>query len=435
MRLELLDINEFIVKNKLKPVTTVRLYEKVGKTDPAGLFSEEIFGRFGSTDRRKNFAYIDLKTKIIHPEVYSVVTGLDTMVSKLLTNKSKYSVDKTGMLVEDQEKGSSGIDYFISIYKKLDLDKFKKNKPKNVKFLKDNKEKIFIDKFLVLPAGIRDLAISKTSKQTIVQFSDLSELYGSLIRHTNALGSDIKNLPEEIKSPIIEQIQKTILEINNWIKNRLKGKSGLIRGGLLRKVIDYSGRLVITTDHNLPLGTVGLPWTVVLKLYEPFAINYIIKKDRNALMSIQHMMRMDSAPDVNDLKRLFKAIIDKPEIIPNEMVDYFFNVANEVVKNKTILYKRDPVNSRSSWLAGNIRVDREGVSLCLNPLDLDRIGGDHDGDAVAVVALFTREAQQEAKEKMHPKYADSMWTNVTTVSKSPYIITLDAATSIYSATK
>jgi len=37
MKLQLLDIDEFIKKNDLKPVTTVRLYEKVGKTDPAGL--------------------------------------------------------------------------------------------------------------------------------------------------------------------------------------------------------------------------------------------------------------------------------------------------------------------------------------------------------------------------------------------------------------
>jgi len=90
------------------------------------------------------------------------------------------------------------------------------------------------------------------------------------------------------------------------------------------------------------------------------------------------MLKMDSPPDVNDLKRLFKAAIDKPEIIPPDMVDYFVHVAESIVKDKNVLYKRDPVNSRSSWLAGNVRVDREGISLRLNPLDLVRVGGDHD---------------------------------------------------------
>jgi len=344
MKLELLDINKFVEEHKLQPITTVRLYEKPGKTDPTGLFSEQIFGRFGSSERRKRFAYIDLKVKIIHPEAFQIITGLNSSVSKLLTNKSKYTVSDSGELIEDLETGQSGIDYFISIFDKIDIDKFEKYKSKNVKFIKTNKSKIFIDKFIVLPAGVRDLSVSKTSNQTIVSFAELSELYTTLIRHTHVLGTNIKILPDEIKNPIIEQIQKTVLEINNWIKNRLKGKSGLIRGGLLRKVVDYSGRLVITTDHNIPLGYVGLAWPVVLKLYEPFAINRILKRDRNMLKSIQFMLKSDTEIGVSDLKKLFAVIIDKPETIPEDMVDYFMGVAEEIVKDKVIIYKRDPVN-------------------------------------------------------------------------------------------
>jgi DNA-directed RNA polymerase beta' subunit len=345
MKLELLDINKYVEDNKLKPVTTIRLYEKVEKTDPNGLFSEEIFGRFGSSERRKRFSHIDLKVTIIHPEAFPIITGLDSTISKLLTDKAKYTLDKDGNLIEDPEKGSSGIDYFISIFKKIDFDKFKKTRPKNVAFIKNNKDKIFIDKYLVLPAGIRDLSISKTSNQTLVNFSDLSELYTNLIRYTNALGTDVKLLPEEIKKPILDQIHKTVLETNNWIKNRLKGKSGLIRGGLLRKVVDYSGRLIVTTDNTLPLGTVGLSWPVVLKLYEPFAINHILKRDKNMLRSIQYMLKSETEVDVSDLRKLFAAAINKPEIIPEDMIDYFVHVAEDVVKDKVVIYKRDPVNS------------------------------------------------------------------------------------------
>lgn len=433
MKLELLDINKYVQDNKLMPVSTIRLYEKPEHTDPNGLFSEELFGKFGSSERRRRFAFINLKINIIHPEAYPLIAGLDTSVSKLLGNKATYKVDKEGTLVEDAA-GSSGADYFISIFNKLDLDKFK-NRPKNVTFVKKNKDKIFIDKYLVLPAGIRDLSISKTSKQTIVNFSDLSELYTNLIRYTNALGSDYKTLPEEIKKPITEQVQKTVLEINNWIKNRLKGKSGLIRGGLMSKVIDYSGRLIITTDNTLPLGMVGLHWAVVLKLFEPFAINHILKRDRNMLKSIQYLLKSDTDIDVVDLKKLFAAAIDKPEIIPSDMVEYFVHVAEEVTKDKLVIYKRDPVENRDSWLAANIRVKREGITMSLNPLDLERTGADHDGDAMCIVALFTKEAQAEAKTKMHPKYAKSMWTYITSSNQCPYSMTLDAMTAVYAATK
>ncbi len=340
MKLKLLDIDEFITKNKLKEVTTVRLYEKVGKTDPNGLFSEEIFGRFGSAERRKTFAYVNLKTKLIHPEAYSIVSGLDTNISKLLQNKGKYSLSATGEVIEDAS-GNSGIGYLVSIFDKINLDKYKKNKPENVKFIKENKNKIFIDKFILLPAGIRDLAVSKTSGQTIVNFSDLSEFYGSLIRNIKYFAPE---LPDDIKVPIMEQIQHTLLDTNNWIKSRMKGKSGLIRGGLLRKTTDYSARLVITTDHTLKLGTVGLPWQVVLKLYEPFAINYILKKDSSALGIIQQFLKSEVPPDVNDLKRLFASLISKPNIVSEQLKQYFIHVAEEIVDGKVVIYKRDPVN-------------------------------------------------------------------------------------------
>jgi len=73
--------------------------------------------------------------------------------------------------------------------------------------------------------------------------------------------------------------------------------------------------------------------------------------------------------------------------------------------------------------------------MALNPLDLPRTGADHDGDTMCVMALFTKEAQDEARTKMHPKYSKSLWTSVTSANKCPYSITLDAATAIYAATK
>jgi len=432
MRLELLDIDEFIQKKKLKQITTVRLYEKIGKLEPSGLFSEEIFGKFGSTDRRHNFGYVDLKVKIIHPEVYPIINGLDTTISKLIGNKARYIIDKDGFLIESPTNGSSGIRFFINNYDKINMTKFKRSEVLN--FLKKNINKIFIDKYIILPAGIRDIVPSQT-KQNVINFAELSEMYGNLIRHTNVLGSDIESLPEEIVIPIIEQIQKTVIEINTWIKDRLNGKFGLIRGGLLKKVIDYSGRLVIITDNNLLLGTIGLPWQVVLKLYEPFAINYILKKDKNILPNIQYLLKMNEQPDVDDLKRLFKTLIDSPDIITPDMLNYFTYVANEIVKDKYVIYKRDPVNDRSHWMSANIRVDKNSTSMMINPFDLDKCGGDHDGDTMCILPLFTKEAQQEAKEKMHPQYTKSSWVNVILSSKCPYKITGDAAVAIYAATK
>jgi hypothetical protein len=86
-------------------------------------------------------------------------------------------------------------------------------------------------------------------------------------------------------------------------------------------------------------------------------------------------------------------------------------------------------------LAANIRVDKDGFVLKINPLDCPRIGGDFDGDAIAIYPLFTKEAISEAKEKMHPQHTKSMWVNPASVNRCPYSIELDAASTIYTITK
>jgi len=59
---------------------------------------------------------------------------------------------------------------------------------------------------------------------------------------------------------------------------------------------------------------------------------------------------------------------------------------------------------------------------------------DHDGDAVAVYPLFTKEATEEAKIKMHPQFSRSVWQESRTQNTAGYEINLDAATAIYNAT-
>jgi len=38
-----------------------------------------------------------------------------------------------------------------------------------------------------------------------------------------------------------------------------------------------------------------------------------------------------------------------------------------------------PVENRNSYVAGNVRVERDGFAMSLNPLELKRNGADYDG--------------------------------------------------------
>ncbi len=427
MQLKLSNINAVIENEKLKQVKTTRMYSRNIQVD--GLFSEEIFGKFGSSERKKTFGYIDLQTKIIHPESYQhIFTSLNSDITKYILNKQKYVIEK-GILVPDEEKGLSGVYNFIKIFDQLDLAAIK-NKNQEIQFIKNNINKLFINKWLVIPAGVRDIQLIQGTNKSQIQYTELNELYENLIRNTNLFSS--LSTPE-LSESLTQVIQKNVIEINSWLKERLKGKGGLIRGGLLRKVVDYSGRLVITTDNTLEVGEIGLPWQVVLRLYEPFAIN-IIMKDNDYLSLIQNFLKSDTKVDTFTLKQFIKKLNNKPSIVTPLLKDYFIEVAKIIVKDKVILYKRDPVENRNSYVAGHIRVESDGFVMSLNPLELKRNGADHDGDAMAVFPLYTKEANEEAKRKMHPKYSKSVWYDSVSNTGIGYSIQLDASTAIYNAT-
>lgn len=242
MQLKLLDINKFITQNKCLQVksTSTLMFGKSGNIDPNGLFSEEIFGRIGSMERRKRFGYIDLKTKIIHPEVYNFINGLSSDIYKILLGKVKYSITKDGSLEEDPENGFTGIYEFIKNFDKLDLDKFSKSDGKNnllIKFLKENKKLIFIDKILVIPAGNRDIQFNKQSGTTNIQYSEISNFYSNLLKQTQMIPDDMEFLDEELVVSIVQNIQKNANDINDWITERIKGKGGVIRGGVRQSSI------------------------------------------------------------------------------------------------------------------------------------------------------------------------------------------------------
>ncbi len=432
MKLQILNIEEFVKKNSLKQITSTNIYQKGNELDIDGLFSEEIFGRLGSQERRKKFGYIELKGKFIHPEAYKILCSVDTNLSKLINNKSKF-IFQNGIVVESEE-GDTGLLYFINNINKIKWEKFSK-KPKNIKFIKNNIDDLIISKYLVLPAGIRDIQTSVSTGKTMIQYSEISNLYKTLIQQIKILPEDNTLLDEEFVKPMIQQTQNTLLEINNWFKKRMKGKQGLLRGSLTKKVIDYSGRFIITTDHTLELGYVGMPFQQVLKLYEPFALHYILKTDKSGLGLIQNFLKSDNPPDNNEIKRFFTKLTEDSFVIDQQLKQYLVTVAKEITRDRVILYKRDPVENRESWIASNIRVDEEGYSVYLNPMDLPRLGADHDGDQCAFIPLFTNESIKEAKEKMHPRYSKSMWTSVTNISSCPYTIELDAAAAIYASTK
>lgn len=436
MKLKLLDIERFIERNNIKEVTSSKSHLGGGRetVDPKGLFSEEIFGRTGSRQRKNTFGFVNLNATVIHPNVYPIFTSLNTDLTKLILEKGSYKIEN-GELLSDEE-GGSGIIFFIENFDKIDfsklIEKDKAKKEKSVEFIKNNKDKVFINKFLILPAGIRDIQISRTTGKAMIQYADIVNMYQRLIQQASHI---VPDSPPEIAEFSIKNIQRLVLDINNWIKDQIKGKRGIIRGGILKKVTDYSARMVITPDPKLKLGYVGVPWQIVLKLFEPFTLNYLTKKDDSGMPLIKKYMKIEGHMDFNDLKRFLSRINSDPDTVVGELERYLINVAKEITKDRVLVYKRDPAENRDSWISAYIRVDEKGHVFKTNSLDLNKNGGDYDGDAVSVFSVLTEEAQEQAKRTMNPRHSKSTWVPTSNAGKISYGLTLDASTAVYAATK
>jgi DNA-directed RNA polymerase beta' subunit len=374
MKLNLIDIDDFIKTRSIKEITSTQHFTGGGrdKLEPKGLFSEEIFGRLGDRKRKVAFGYINLKTKFIHPEAFPIFAAISPDMGKLLSGKVPYILEEDGTIKEDPS-GETGIFFIVKHLDKLNLDKMvKAGREDRVEFVKNNKDIILIDKYLVMPAGIRDIKLTQKNNKAMYQYSEITDLYTRLLRQTNSIIGDISLLPSEIVSPMVDSIQATLRDINIWIKNRMKGKQGLIRSGMLKKVVDYSARMIITPDPTLKLGYVGVPWHIVLKLYEPYTIHNLLTKNREMLPNVQKYIDAESM-DINEIRRFISNVNNDPYSVSEEFKESLITLAKDATKDKVLVYKRDPAENRDSWQASYIRVDGTGFVMKVKSFDVSRI--------------------------------------------------------------
>ena len=429
MRLELLDINNFIITNKLQPVTSTNMFSVNGISfDPNGLWSEEIFGRMGSKDRRSIFGYINLNTYIINPILYSLLFTITPDIKNVILSNKKY-VFKKNNLIED-ENGDTGLIFFYKILKDItfvDLIKNKKEKKELAQYLDTVNHLIMVDKILVLPAGDRDLSMTKAISKQIR--SPVNNLYESTI----SLSSQILiQTDEEMKNIFTTYIQKNALQILTWLQDNIKGKQGLFRSTMLKKTVDYSARIAATSDPELPLGKIGIPWHSVLLLYQPFFFNHVMKNDSLLKKDISEYLNTENV-GIKELTDFIRKIIIQPEKITGEFKDALVSCAEKITENKYILCKRDPVVSRESYYSAKIKVLSTGRVVTVNSLTVTPQKLDFDGDQLALLPLFTEEANKEA-EKLDVTVSKSAWVKTSNFKGHNYILTLDTISTIYAAT-
>lgn len=426
MYLKLLDLDKFIEKHKIIEVKNANYPTSKGY-DAQSLWSEVIFGGQNSNNRLRKFGFINLHTQVINPILYNIIRTSSPIVRNILFGKDKYVFkDEKFKQSDDGETELSFLIKNIGQFKFSDICKpEKKEEAAYLDSLPVNQ--IVIDKILVIPAGLRD--ISPTAKRMFT--TEINEHYSYLLFLTNQL---ILELESTNKAVFTENIQKTIIKIQTWIENQMKGKRGIFRSTILKKVVDNSARLVAIGSSKMPLGKIGIPWHSLLILYEPFFLNAVFYKDPILQERIAVYLNKEiNELELNDVKKLILSFVKTSKTIPEDLKDLLIQTAKDITKDKQILCKRDPVVSRTSYYAAEIEVLSEGKSAVVSTMSCEQQGLDFDGDQVALLPMFTKEANEQAK-KLNPVKSKTAWARPITYNSNNYQLTLDAVATIFNTT-
>ena len=278
MRLDVMDVENVIRKNRLPQVTNQALLDPAGAPDPAGLYSQEIFGRVGSRERKLLHAWVDLGGRFLHPFAYQIVKGMFRDLPKLIQRAAWWRLSPKGFLekADEGEKGAgTGLEWLIRNWSALDWKRTGvESREENIRLLKKLKpSETFVSKWIVFPAFYRDM--DRAGADGRMAMDDATALYKRLV----LLGQAKAGAGDLAAGTTDWRVQDALNQMYDMLTGRLAGKHGLIQRNIQGKSIDYAARGVISESRldtdtygelQVPYGHTGVPLHMALVMFFPF---------------------------------------------------------------------------------------------------------------------------------------------------------------------
>jgi len=393
--IQILDVNKF--SKGLKPVTTTEIKTRSGEFNQDGLFSEVIFGAEGSLDRSKLFSYISLDTKVIHPTLFRHLVRLEIKLKDWFSLENTFTIKGDGSFVQD-DNGVAGIKAFIEEFPKIKWRAGTSAREELIKGIKENYKYniLFIDKIPVLPPEVRPYFEDEEGGQNL---DELNKVYQNILRKSfqiKGAGSS-----GQFFDLLNWGLQLAVIDHDNFIKNKVKKKRGLVRANMMGKRIDFSGRAVIVPGPKLDINEVGVPLRIAVQLFQPFLFHYLLfskKYPYKDELEKEVQEYTETELTVDSLQRLFKSITSRDDI-PEKLYNLIFDAAVIVSTGRVVIAKRDPALHDES-LRGFYPIITRGDTIELSTLQVEGFNADFDGDQMALYHPMSIEAQNEVKEKM-----------------------------------
>jgi hypothetical protein len=288
MKLNVLDIEKFVKVNQLRQVTAPNFFEPDGSPTVTGLFSADIFGRLGSEDRRRRWAYIDLGGRFLHPLIYKTCSQLDRKFPEVVAGFRRLRLTRSGEpqeVPEEEEGGFTGIDGLYEHWSEIRWGRAESgHRAERVGLLRAiPRELAFISKWPVMPALFRD--VDTTVGGAIKEVPPINYLYAQLITGAPSVISGLTFVDGGRK----KRAQEGLLAIHRASLELLAGKRGLIQDRLLGKYTDYSVRSVLSGpkvaserpgDQEVPFGALGVPLHLYVNMMQPFVLKLLAEQFR-----------------------------------------------------------------------------------------------------------------------------------------------------------
>lgn len=348
---ELLNVDLLIKKNELPVIINPTFFERENVPSVDGLLSNEIFG-ITKDDRANKFAYIDLGDYFLNPLIYKKWSRMDSKVKYIIYGLRRYKIDSKGQFIED-ENGETGIRFL-----KDNIDKIKilqsdsRKRDVDIDLIMRNKDKIFINRMIVIPAYYRDI---NTSGDKHVGVGDLNKLYSQLLIFSKSI-KETQDYGIEISDTIRARLQETLVNIYNWFINGsvngetvgtgLSKKEGIIKRAVMAKTTDLASRLIISapeirveryTDLKVNLDYTAVPLASLCTNLLPFIIFHmrrILEKElpdgkfaiKNKKGELEYITLKDPRIEFSDerlkkeINRFIRGFSNRfiPILIPNE---------------------------------------------------------------------------------------------------------------------
>lgn len=413
----------------LPEVTSPKIYSKKG-FDPNGLFSERIFGptknctcscgiywgrsKIGqvcpdcgvkidnSNVRRKNMAKITLPFPVINPIAFYIIqrVGKQTLATMILSmiydadilgyyyneDQKKFFKVKKPVNEEDQPEIPDGVKFYSGPQGTYDLIKDecirKMETSKYWKYIYDHLDYYWMNSVGVVPPEFRP--VSKTKDQQMRD--EMNKFYLIILEfiEVNKENQLLEDRNSEIYKVNFKNLQKYIFDLYEYIFSKFSKKTGLIRGSILGKRIDFSGRAVIGPDPELELDQCGIPYLLALEFFKLQVVNRLLE-----IKNFQGKKFVRYDPTL--------AFVDKCLESHDQCL---FDIVKEIATDKLFVLNRQPTLHRMGLMSFRAKIHTD-YTIKIHPFACEPYNADFDGDQMATYISLYEDTEESNRDHLY----------------------------------